>query len=218
VDRPIPPHPNNLGIETKGGTFIPVMDGRSARPCRGQLILTTDHDNQTRVEVHLLRGASDRASENHSVAKFTLTNIPPLPRGVPQIEVSFHIDVNGIVSVSAEDQATGRHQSMTLHPSGGLTQAEVSRLVEETLARETGERGKKGPDSIVRRLDGLVANTLRSVQALEGKLTSEEQQDILHAIEKAQKAKSDGSPDDLKDRLADLERAATVIGQAMLRP
>jgi molecular chaperone DnaK len=210
--------PHTLGIETKDGTFTSLIDRNSTIPTRKSRVFTTVADNQTRVEVHVLQGESDMAAYNKSLAKFELTNIPPAPRGVPQVEVSFEIDVNGIVSVSAQDQATGRSQSMVIHPSGGLSQAEVSRLVEETRARETEERGKKDRDSVVRQLDGLVANTIRSVQALEGKLTSEEQQGILNAIEKAKKAKSDGNLDDLKGRLADMEKAATVIGQAMLRP
>jgi molecular chaperone DnaK len=170
------------------------------------------------VEVHVLQGESDMSAYNKSLAKFELTNIPPAPKGVPQIEVSFEIDVNGIVSVSAQDQATGRSQSMVIHPSGGLSQAEVSRLVEETRSQELEERQRKDLEAVVRQLDGLVANTMRSVQALEGKLSEDEQQRILEAIEKAKAAKGGGDIDELKGRLADMEKAATVIGQAMLRP
>jgi molecular chaperone DnaK len=107
---------------------------------------------------------------------------------------------------------------MTIHPSGGLSQQEVNRLVQETRQREAVERSKKDQDAVVRQLDGLVANTMRSVQALEGKLTSEEQERILAAMESAKKAKQNGDLDDLKARLQDMEKAATLIGQAMLRP
>jgi molecular chaperone DnaK len=210
--------PHTLGIETRDGTFTPLIERNSTIPTRKARVFTTVADNQTRVEVHVLQGESDMAAYNKSLAKFELTNIPPAPKGVPQIEVGFEIDVNGIVSVSAQDQATGRSQSMTIHPSGGLSQAEVNRLVEETKARDQEERSKKDLDAVVRQLDGLIANTMRSVQALEGKLTADEQQGILEAIEKAKKAKGDGNLDDLKGRLQDMEKAATVIGQAMLRP
>jgi molecular chaperone DnaK len=210
--------PHTLGIETRDGTFTPLIERNSTIPTRKARVFTTVADNQTRVEVHVLQGESDMAAYNKSLAKFELTNIPPAPKGVPQIEVGFEIDVNGIVSVSAQDQATGRSQSMTIHPSGGLSQAEVNRLVEETKARDLEERGKKDLDVVLRQLDGLIANTMRSVQALEGKLTADEQQGILEAIERAKKAKGDGNLDDLKGRLQDMERAATVIGQAMLRP
>ena len=210
--------PHTLGIETKDGTFTPLIERNSTIPTRKSRVFTTVADNQTRVEVHVLQGESDMSAYNKSLAKFELTNIPPAPKGVPQIEVSFEIDVNGIVSVSAQDQATGRSQSMVIHPSGGLSQAEVSRLVEETRGQELEERSRKDLEAVVRQLDGLVANTMRSVQALEGKLSEEEQQRILEAIEQAKAAKGEGDVEELKARLADMEKAATVIGQAMLRP
>ena len=210
--------PHTLGIETKDGTFTPLIERNSTIPTRKSRVFTTVADNQTRVEVHVLQGESDMAAYNKSLAKFELTQIPPAPKGVPQIEVSFEIDVNGIVSVSAQDQATGRSQSMVIHPSGGLSQPEVSRLVSETRQREQAERAKKDQDAVVRQLDGLVANTMRSVQALEGKLTADEQERILAAMERAKKARGDGDLDELKARLVDMERAATLIGQAMLRP
>jgi molecular chaperone DnaK len=210
--------PHTLGIETKDGTFTPLIERNSTIPTRKSRVFTTVADNQTRVEVHVLQGESDMAAYNKSLAKFELTQIPPAPKGVPQVEVSFEIDVNGIVSVSAQDQATGRSQSMVIHPSGGLSQPEVNRLVSETRQREQAERAKKDQDAVVRQLDGLVANTLRSVQALEGKLTSDEQERILAAMERAKKARNDGDLDELKARLVDMEKAATLIGQAMLRP
>ncbi len=181
-------------------------------------MFTTVADNQTRVEVHILQGESDMAAYNKSLAKFELTSIPPAPKGVPQIEVTFEIDVNGITSVNAQDQATGRSQNMVIHPSGGLSQADVGRLVAETRARESEDKVKKDQEAVVRQLDGLVANTMRSVQALEGKLTADEQQRILDAIERAKKARTESGLDELKGRLSDMEKAAGIIGQAMLRP
>ena len=210
--------PHTLGIETKDGTFTPLIERNSTIPTRKSRVFTTVADSQTRVEVHVLQGESDMAAYNKSLAKFELTQIPPAPKGVPQIEVSFEIDVNGITAVSAQDQATGRSQSMVIHPSGGLSQPEVNRLVTETRQREQAERVKKDQDAVVRQLDGLVANTMRSVQALEGKLTGEEQERILAAMEKAKKARGDGDIEELKARLVDMEKAATLIGQAMLRP
>jgi molecular chaperone DnaK len=210
--------PHTLGIETKDGTFTPLIERNSTIPTRKSRVFTTVADNQTRVEVHVLQGESDMAAYNKSLAKFELTSVPPAPKGVPQIEVTFEIDVNGIVSVGAQDQATGRSQNMVIHPSGGLSQSEVSRLVAETRARESEDKQRKDQEAVVRQLDGLVANTMRSVQALEGKLTADEQQRILDAIEKAKKARADGGFEELKGRLSDMEKAAGIIGQAMLRP
>src|SRR5262245_8377275 len=210
--------PHTLGIETKDGTFTCLIERNSTIPTRKSRVFTTVADNQTKVEVHVLQGESDMAAYNKSLAKFELTNIPAAPKGVPQIEVTFEIDVNGIVSVSAQDQATGRSQSVVIHPSGGLSQSELNRLVGETRTREQQDKSKKEQEAVIRQLDGLVTNTMRSVQALEGKLTSEEQQKILAAMEKAKKARTDGDLNELKARLADMERAASLIGQAMLRP
>ena len=210
--------PHTLGIETKDGTFTPLIDRNSTIPTRKSRVFTTVADNQTRVEVHALQGESDMSAYNKSLAKFELTNIPPAPKGVPQIEVTFEIDVNGIVSVSAQDQATGRSQSMVIHASGGLSQAEVGKLVAETRARESDEKTRKEQETLVRQLDGLVANTMRSVQALEGKLTDDEQGRILEAISNAKKARADGALQELRGRLTDMEKAAAIIGQAMLRP
>ncbi|HJS59848.1 MAG TPA: molecular chaperone DnaK [Vicinamibacteria bacterium] len=210
--------PHTLGIETKDGTFTSLIERNSTIPTRKGRVFTTVADNQTKVEVHVLQGESDMSAYNKSLAKFELTNIPPAPKGVPQVEVTFEIDVNGIVSVSAQDQATGRSQSVVIHPSGGLSQSELNRLVGETRQREQHERSQKEQEAVVRQLDGLVTNTIRSVQALEGKLTADEQQRILDAIEKAKRARVDGDIAELKGRLADMERAASLIGQAMLRP
>jgi molecular chaperone DnaK len=210
--------PHTLGIETKDGTFTPLIERNSTIPTRKSRVFTTVADNQTRVEVHVLQGESDMAAYNKSLAKFELTNIPPAAKGVPAIEVTFEIDVNGIYTVSAQDQATGRQQGMTIHPSGGLSKDEVSRMAAETRARDAEERQKKDQETVVRQLDGLVANTMRSVQALEGKLTPDEQQRILNAIEKAKKARNEGGFEELKAHLQEMEKAANIIGQAMLRP
>jgi molecular chaperone DnaK len=210
--------PHTLGIETKDGTFTSLIERNSTIPTRKSRIFTTVADNQTKVEVHVLQGESDMAGYNKSLAKFELTNVPPAPKGVPQIEVSFEIDVNGIVAVSAQDQATGRSQSMVIHPSGGLSQSEINRLAGEARTREQSDRTQKEQEAVVRQLDGLVANTMRSVQALEGKLTSVEQERIISAMERAKKARAEADLEELKARLAEMERAASLIGQAMLRP
>jgi molecular chaperone DnaK len=210
--------PHTMGIETKDGTFTPIIERNSTIPTRKSRIFTTVADNQTKVELHILQGESDMAAYNKSLARFELTNIPAAPKGVPQIEVTFEIDANGIVSVSAQDQATGRSQSTVIHPSGGLSQSELNRLVSDTQKRDQAEKVRKEQDAIIRQLEGLVANTMRSVQALEGKLTSDEQERIIAAMERAKKATADTELPELKDRLTELEKAASLIGQAMLRP
>jgi molecular chaperone DnaK len=210
--------PHTLGIETKDGTFTPLIERNSTLPTRKSRVFTTVADNQARVEVHILQGESDRAAYNKSLARLELTGIAPAPKGGPQVEVSFEIDVNGIVSVSAQDGATGRRQSMVVHASGGLSEAEVTRLADATQARQQAERQTKEEHVVAHHLDGLVQNTMRAVQALEARLTVAEQERILTALQRAKKARKGRDLARLKASLIDLERAATLIGQAMRRP
>src|SRR5262249_54707290 len=163
---------------------------------RKSRVFTTVAD-QTRSEVHVLQGESDMAAYNKSLAKFELAGLPFSAKGTRRIEVSFEVDINGIISAGATDLDSRRSESITIHPSGGLSQPEVSRLVTEARAREAAERSKKDQEAVIRQLDGLVANTMRSVQAVESKLTLDEQQRIVAALERARKAKRDGSLDEL---------------------
>ena len=187
--------PHTLGIETKDGTFTPLIERNSTIPTRKSRVFTTVADNQTKVEVHVLQGESDMAAYNKSLAKFELTNIPPAPKGVPQIEVSFEIDVNGIVSVS---RAGPGHRPQPVHGDPPLGRPQPVRagasLVNETRMREQSDRARKEQEAVIRQLDGLVTNTMRSVQALEGKLTADEQERILAAMERAKKARARGRP------------------------
>jgi molecular chaperone DnaK len=157
--------PHTLGIETKDGTFTPLIMRHSTIPTRRTRVFTTVNDNQQHVEVHVLQGESDVAAYNKSLAWFELTDIPLAPKGVPQIEVAFEVDVHGILSVQAQDRTTGRTLGVVIHPSNGLSQAEVTRLAIRARARDT--RG-----GLARRFDNLVANAKRFVQVLKGKLTS----------------------------------------------
>ena len=210
--------PHTIGIEA-GGRFMPFIERNSTIPTRKSRVFTTVADNQACVGFHVLQGESPLSAASNSLGKFELTNIPPAPKGKPQIEVGFEIDVNGILTVEATDQATGRRQAITILPSGGLSHADLGRLLEETRARESGDKAKNEQESVVRQLDGLVANAMRSVQALEAKLKPDEQRRILDAIEVAKKVKArpNASFEGLKKALSDMETAAGIIGQAMLR-
>ena len=123
--------PLSLGVETHGGLFTKLIERNSTIPTKNSLIFTTVADNQSKVEVHVLQGEREFARENKSLGKFELVGIPPAPRGVPQIEVTFAIDSNGIVNVTARDQATGQSQGVQINPAGGLSQDEIERLVNE---------------------------------------------------------------------------------------
>jgi len=210
--------PHTLGIETRDGSFTPLIERNRTIPTYTSRLFTTVADDQTRVEVHVLQGESELAAYNRSLARFELTDIAPAPTGKPQVEVGFWIDLNGLVSVEATDQATGRRQAMTIRPSGGLSQADLDRRVAAASARNSKQNAGKELLAVVRRLDGLVTNTTRAVKVLEDKLTPDEQQRIADWIQRAKAARSGANLDDLKARLAEMEKAAGIIGQAVLRP
>jgi molecular chaperone DnaK len=208
---------HTLGIEADDGTFTPLIERNRRIPARQNRAFTTVVDGQRRVEVRVLQGESARAAANECIARLEFTDIPAAPRGVPQLEVSFGIDANGIVSGESSGLATGRCHSMAFRASGGLDPAAVDRLAAETRAREQEERPTRERDAVVRQLDGLVANTMRSVQALAGQLTLDEQQHIHTSIDRARRAPRLGGLEELRARLSEMEAAAGIIGQAMLR-
>ena len=208
--------PHTLGIETKDGTFTPLIERNSTIPTKKARIFTTVADNQTKVEIHVLQGENDKAAYNTSLGRFELSDIPPAPKGVPAIEVSFEIDVNGIVQVTARDQATSREQNITVRAGSGLTQSEVERLRTETQSRESGERQEKERDRVMGQLQGLMGATRRTFELISPKLTDEERSHAASALAGAEKAR-EGSLDDIKQALAQLETAAEALGQAMTR-
>ncbi|MCI0410253.1 MAG: molecular chaperone DnaK, partial [Acidobacteria bacterium] len=206
--------PHTLGIETKDGTFTPLIERNSTIPTKKARIFTTVADNQTKVEIHVLQGENDKAAYNTSLGRFELTDIPPAPKGVPAIEVIFEIDVNGIVQVTAKDQATSREQNITVRAGSGLTQSEVERLRTETQTRESGDRQEKERERVMGQLQGLMGSTRRTFELISPKLTDEERSHAASALAGAEKAK-EGSLDDIKQALAQLETAAEALGQAM---
>ena len=208
--------PHTLGIETKDGTFTSLIDRNANIPTKKGRIFTTVTDNQNKVEVHVLQGEGTMAHENTSLGRFMLTDVSPAPKGVPQIEVIFEIDVNGIVQVTALDQATGRQQNITVRAASGLTQSEVEKARTESDQQLQVEEGLKERDRIVGQLQGLTQSTRKTFELLSAKLTDEERSSATQALTKADQAK-EGSLDELQAALSILETTAEALGQAMLR-
>jgi molecular chaperone DnaK len=208
--------PHTLGIETKDGTFTALIDRQSTIPTKKSRIFTTVTDNQTKVEVHVLQGENEQAAYNTSLGKFQLTDIAPAPKGVPQIEVTFEIDVNGIVQVTALDQATGRRQNIVTRAGSGLTQAEVDRLREEAETHKKEESHEKERDHVAGQLQGLIESTRKSFDALAEKLTEEEKSKASDALADAEQHKN-GNLDELQGALSRLESTAEALQQALLR-
>ena len=208
--------PHTLGIETKDGTFTPLIERNANIPTKKSRIFTTVTDNQTKVEVHVLQGEGTMSHENTSLGRFMLTDVAPAPKGVPQVEVTFEIDVNGIVQVTALDQATGRQQNITVRAASGLTQSEVEKAKTEASQQSKLEEGLKERDRIGGQLQGLTQSTRKTFELLSAKLTDQERNSAAEALTQAEQAKQ-GSLEQLQSALAQLETTAEALGQAMLR-
>src|SRR5262245_47498246 len=180
--------PLSLGIETRGGLFTKLLDRNSTIPIKKSLVFTTVADNQQVVEVHVLQGEREIAAGNRSLAKFELVGIPASPRGVPQVEVTFEVDADGMVSVSARDKMTGFEQAMRITPSSGLSASEIYDLIEE--ANRNAENDRKTKEMIItrNRLEGLLQNSVRSFSEFGWMLSADNQELVRSALEEARSA------------------------------
>src|SRR3989440_10240347 len=165
--------PLSLGVETRGGLFTKIIDRNSTIPLRNSLTFTTVVDNQSSVEIHVLQGEREISTGNRSLGKFELVGIPPSPRGGPQIDVTFEVDANGIVSVSAMDKATGREQQMRITPTSGLSPDEIERIITEAETSVEADRNTRDRVDLTNKLSGLVRNTQRAFIEFGGLLSQD---------------------------------------------
>jgi len=210
--------PLSLGIETRGGLFTKLLDRNSTIPTKKSLVFTTVADNQQVVEVHVLQGERDIAAGNRSLARFELVGIPPAPRGLPQIEVSFEVDADGIVSVSARDKMTGLEQAMRITPSSGLSASEIYDLIEEANRNVEADRRMREVIIARNRLEGLLQNTVRSFGEFGWMLSSDDQEFVRNAVDHARNTFTSEDSTEMRSTLEQLERAARLITDAMFRP
>jgi molecular chaperone DnaK len=177
--------PLSLGIETLGGVFTKLIDRNTTIPTRKSEIFSTASDNQTSVEVHVLQGERQMARDNRTLGKFHLVGIPPAPRGVPQVEVTFDIDANGIVNVSAKDLGTGREQKITITSSSGLSKDEVDRMMRDAESHSEEDRKIRETIEARNKLDSLVYQTEKSLGEHREKLDASVAGDIDRELENA---------------------------------
>lgn len=210
--------PLSLGLETRGGLFTKIIDRNSTIPLRNSLTFTTVVDNQSSVEIHILQGEREVAEGNRSLGKFELVGIPASPRGVPQIEVSFEVDANGIVSVSAQDKATGREQQMRITPTSGLAPDEIDQLINEAALSAESDREAKQTVVLRNKLDSLLRNTQKSFTKFGGLLSANDQEIAERVFTESEAAARTTNLEEINKALNGLERIAAQLTHAMMNP
>jgi molecular chaperone DnaK len=207
--------PLSLGIETLGGVFTRIIDRNTTIPTRKGQVFSTAADNQTAVTIHVLQGEREMASDNKTLGRFELFGIPSAPRGVPQIEVTFDIDANGIVHVSAKDLGTGREQSIRITASSGLSEAEIKNLVKEAEVHAEEDKRKKELAEARNQADTLIYTTEKSLKDLGDKVDAATRSDIESHITRLRQAMEGTDSQAIKTASEELMRASHKLAETM---
>jgi len=209
--------PLSLGVETLGGVMTKLIERNTTIPVRKTEIFTTAEDNQTTVEIHVLQGERPLAKDNRTLARFRLEGIPPAPRGIPQIEVTFDIDANGILNVSAKDLATGKQQKITVTASSGLTEEEIKRMIDEAQAHAEEDRKMKEIIDTRNQLDGLIYQTEKLLREHRDKIPESEVGAIEEAINEGKKIKDSNDISQLRNAINRITTSSHRIAEILYR-
>jgi molecular chaperone DnaK len=209
--------PLSLGIETLGGVMTPLISRNSTIPIRKSEIFSTATDNQTSVEVHVLQGERQMARDNRTLGRFQLVGLPPAPRGVPQIEVGFDIDANGIVNVSAKDMATGKEQKITISGSSGLSKDEVSRLVKEAASHASEDQARRDLIDARNQADSLAYQVEKTINENRGRISDAEASRIATAVAEARRAAQGEDATAIRTAVDQLQRASHGLAEQLYR-
>ncbi|TLY71920.1 MAG: molecular chaperone DnaK [Gammaproteobacteria bacterium] len=205
--------PLSLGIETLGGVMTKLIEKNTTIPTRASNVFSTADDNQTAVTIHVLQGERDRAADNKSLGKFDLTDIPPAPRGMPQVEVSFDIDANGILNVSAKDKATGREQKIVIKASSGLTEEEIKRMVRDAEAHAEEDRRFRELVDTRNKADGLIHGVEKSLRSLGDQVDAAERAKVESAVSDLRTALKGDDRNVIEKKAEALAQASSAIAQ-----
>lgn len=209
--------PLTLGIETLGGVLTPMIEKNTTIPTNKSQVYSTAEDNQTAVTVHVLQGERKKASDNKSLGQFNLTDIPAAPRGTPQIEVTFDIDANGIINVSAKDKSTNVEQSITIQGGSGLSDEEIEKMVKD--AELNAEEDKKFEELIASRnmADGLASSTKKAMEENKDELTEDESKSLSEAISNVEEACKSESKEDIDKAVEELSKIAQPLSDKLFK-
>ncbi|MDP3502432.1 MAG: molecular chaperone DnaK [Myxococcales bacterium] len=207
--------PLSLGVETAGGVFTKIIDKNTTIPCKKSQIFSTATDNQPLVSVHVLQGEREMAADNKTLARFELVGIPPAPRGVPQIEVTFDIDANGLVNVSSKDLGTGRVQTVKIVSNSGLTEAEIQKMIGDAQSNVDSDKKKKELADLKNNADGLIYTTERSLEEYASMLKEKDRDEIKVDLENLKKQLNTADPEKIRPAIKQLEGSAYRIADAI---
>ena len=207
--------PLSLGIETLGGVMSALIEKNTTIPTKKQQVFSTADDNQTAVTIHVVQGERKQAAQNKSLGRFDLADIPPAPRGMPQIEVSFDLDANGILNVSAKDKATGKEQSIVIKASGGLSDEEIDNMVRDAEAHSEEDAKFEAMVNLRNQADGLVHASRKTLAEAGDKASEEEKAAIESAASALEEAINNGDKDDIEAKMQALSEASSGLAQKM---
>ena len=207
--------PLSLGIETLGGVSTKLIERNTTIPTKKSQVFSTAADNQTTVEIHVLQGEREMALDNKTIGRFHLADIPPSPRGIPQIEVSFDIDANGILNVNAKDKATGKEQSIRIEASSGLSDTEIDKLVSDAKKHESEDKEKREKIDLVNQAEHLIYETEKNLKEHGEKLDDPEKDSLTEKVEELKKAKESGSVDNIKSAMESLNAFWSTVASKM---
>lgn len=207
--------PLSLGIETLGNVSTKLIERNTTIPTKKSQIFSTAADNQTSVEIHVLQGEREMAADNKTIGRFHLDGIPPAPRGVPQIEVTFDIDANGILNVSAKDKASGKEQSIRIEASSGLSEDEIDKMVQNAKKHESEDKDKRELVELHNQAEALVYQTEKNLKDYGDKLSDADKKALESAAEKLKKANGGNNKDDIKSALEELNNTWNQMASKM---